>query len=77
MYACVYFQKDGTLSIVHENDKDIKVLTTFEKREPVEMKWRKPGKQAEVFNGVIVSVGGKFVLSFTCMSVMWLIPPTD
>ena len=37
MFACVYFKKDGTLSVVHKNDKDLKVLTDFETREQVEM----------------------------------------
>ena len=37
MFACVYFKKDGTLSVVHKNDKDLKVLTDSETREQVEM----------------------------------------
>jgi len=66
MYACVYFEKDATLSVVHEKDKDLTINTTFEERQFVQMRWKvAQGKTKESFSGIIVKVGGKlFFRSF-------------
>ena len=63
-YACVYFPKDGTLSVVHEKDPDLKILTKFESRENVEMMWKTTGKSKVPFEGVIVKVGGTVLFVF-------------
>ena len=63
MFACVYFQKDATLSVVHEKSPDLTIITKFEKRHQVEMRWRVANKKTkETFAGVIIKVGGKFYL---------------
>ena len=64
MFACIYFEKDASLSVIHEKDRDLLVKTEFAVKEPVEMVWRgKPGKEKQTFHGTIVKVGGMYSVS--------------
>lgn len=66
MFACIYFQKDASLSVISKENKDLTVLEEFLARKPVQMKWRLPGNAAEDFDGVIVCTDGNasFLLYF-------------
>ena len=59
MFACIYFEKDASLSVLNEKDSDLIVKNEFSAKEQVEMLWReKPGKPKQAFIGTIVKVGG-------------------
>ena len=61
MFACIYFEKDASLSVLNEKDRDLVITTRFAVKEAVEMLWReRPGKPKQAYRGLIVKVGGKF-----------------
>ena len=63
MFACEYSQKDATLSVVHEKNSDLSIITKFEKRLQVAMRWRVANRKTKkTFAGVIIKDGGKFSL---------------
>lgn len=70
MFACIFFEEDSSLTVVNQKDKALNVQNGFTPNEKVSMKWGK-----KVYNGVIIKVGGKYILLsfYICSSTELLI----
>ena len=55
MFACIYFPKDISLSVIRKTHRDL-TCEKFETEEKCSMKWK-----GEEYQGTILKVGGKFI----------------
>ena len=53
MFACIYFEKDNTVSVIRKGHRDLK-CDKFEEDESCVMKWGNTE-----FEGIILTVSGK------------------